>query len=279
MSDFLYQRFLDDYAGAKEVPFENILWNAALFGPKPANLHFKYKPVLDGSFTYVIYLEVRDAEGNFIGIQLVDNVSPDIHKQDATTIGTVWFMAYGSSEQYLPQYLFYIDDSSEMLHTKTQWAALSNGSDGIWATDASWKTKRPTQNQVVKNWADTIPLVAAQTKVQQRLGYLLTQPVDIGVYLKAPMLTKTPTPSRWFYNEEDGYFYYIGLLKSQESMLPPMDCSDPQFNASDLYQSFFSDFSFRVYGEAVEANKDAITAAWGLTFELGSLGSAILASE
>ena len=149
-----------------------------------------------------------------------------------------------------------------MIQTKTQWAEFAGGEAGIWASDASWRTRRPDSDHVVKDWGAAIPLVG----LQSRQGFFC---------LKAPELTKTPTLNKWFYNEQDGYFYYIGLLRSQETVLPPVDCSDPQYDATELYGSFLKDIKYRVYGEAVEANKDAVAAAWGLTFEPGSLGAAI----
>ena len=39
--------------------------------------------------------------------------------------------------------------------------------------------------------------------------------------------------------------------------------------------NFLKDVKYSLFGDAVEANKDAITTAWGLTFEQGSLGAAI----
>ena len=274
VSEDYYQWFLNEFADGKEIPYEGILWNDEFFGPKPTNLHIKYKPASTGGFEYVIYLEIRDKNDKYIGMQLVVNTWINIHTQDATTINTVWFHL---PDSYTPKYLFYIDDDTKMKQVKTQWAAFASGGEGIWTSDGSWQTSLPTLNHVAKNWDSVAPSVALQSK---RLTYNWDETASpssfaVGVNFEAPELAKTPTSNKWFYNEQDGYFYYIGLLGSQASLAPPIDCSNPVFFANEVYQDFFCDLKYRMYGEAVEANKDAITAAWGLTFEPGSLGAAI----
>jgi len=100
----------DPFTDGKEVPFDSILWNEDLLGPKPANLHIKYRPTTYGYFDYLIYLEITDADGNFVGIQIVYGLDGmvKIHMLDAATIGTLWFADYAPTLR--PVYFFY-DDS------------------------------------------------------------------------------------------------------------------------------------------------------------------------
>ncbi|MCL2299831.1 MAG: hypothetical protein FWC27_06765 [Firmicutes bacterium] len=219
------------------------------------------------------YRDMYDAADNWIGANgaFVDN--PQLHLRDQTTIDSLWFDS-GSSIRY-----FYY---SEILETKkTQWtdiplAAPPSGGDA-WTSDSSWNVVRPTLDKVVKNWSDTTPLVVLQT-------YESNFATDSSrVYLPAPELTKTLTKDKWFYSETDGYFYYLGVLNHNESVSAPMDVKNPvnkeafftEFPAGLADASSPIEFVFRVYGEALEANKDAVASAWGLTFEPGSLGAAI----
>ena len=186
LSDAWYEWFQKESVDFKEVPYESILWNEDQFGTKPANLHIKYFPS-GGGFVYYIYLEIKDAAGNFVGLQLVDNLSIEFHTRDETTINTVWF-----NQRRKPEYLFYVDDPAEMLQAKIQWAAFASGGEGVWAADASWETVCPTKSEVVKSWSDTVPMVALQSKTY----YSNFSKADVGVYLKAPELRQTLTPKQ-----------------------------------------------------------------------------------
>ena len=265
LDERLYRNtWLNKFLGKKQIPFDSIIWPAS-FGAKPANLHISYVPDQLGWFDFFVYLDVKDAGGNSIAIQPVDmgNTHPKVHTQDATTISTIWFETTEEPSSK-PRYRFYI--SSEMIQTKIQWAAFAHSDTGDWAVDSSWETSRPTLQQVVKDWSDSLPLVMLKSLVIQDL-----------LYLKAPNLAKAPTSGKWFYNEADGYFYYIGTLKNLESVAAPVNCAAPLCDEDVLNRNFYlKDFRCCLYGDAVEANKDAITTAWGLTFEPGSLGAKIL---
>ena len=218
------------------------------------------------------YRDMYDAANNWIGANGAFVNHPQLHLRDETTIDSLWFDS-GSAIRY-----FYY---SENLGTKkTQWAdiplsAPPSGGDA-WASDSSWNVVRPTLDKVVKNWSDTTPLVVLQTYES------IFAADNSRVYLPAPALTKTLTKNKWFYNEADGYFYYLGVLNHNESVFAPLDVENP-VNTAPFYNGWpvgetdivSKDFTFRVYGEAIEANTQAAAELWGLTFEPGSLGAMI----
>jgi len=132
-------------------------------------------------------------------------------------------------------------------------------------------------NNVVRSWSDATPQVVLQT-------YESIYATDARkMFLLAPDLKKTPTKNKWFYNESDGYFYYVGVLNHNDSVPAPLDVGNP-INSNVFFREGPSDFetpvgakdfTFRMYGETLEANTQAVADLWGLTYEPGSLGAAI----
>ena len=224
------------YATWKDVPREKIRWNESAWGIMPDGLRMKYQPYayndLSG-FSFFSYLEIKDENGDFLGIQALELDRLECHRLDANTIYDVFFRG---TEQELsaqkPKYWYYIDDSSSFLETKTQWADLNTVGEGIWEYDSSWKTVRPTLEKLVLDWNNSIPLVAVQSTTQEMPGVWGTY--QVRAYLKSPDLSKTPTKNKWFYNESDGYFYYIGILDTGEIAPTPLNTQDPVFEDEDL---------------------------------------------
>ena len=270
--------------GFKVLSPSQLIWDETLLGPYPSDFHFFYI-TKDGKVTnFCAYRDIYDGSGNWLGGNSIRVMRDfDYHMRDSEAIGSLWFRDDNPGNHEVQpaniEYWFYSEDAQTR---KTQWVdSFSLGSgDGIWMYDSSWIIKRPTLAKVVKNWSDAIPLVVMQTYLDTQPGYVES------VYLKAPTLSQTPTANKWFYNEADGYFYYIGILAYNQVAPSPLDVANPVnseafFNRKALFQTssgspHSKELSFRIYGDAVEANKDAITTAWGLTFEPGSLGAKIL---
>ena len=83
---------------------------------------------------------------------------------------------------------------------------------------------------------------------------------DIG---KAVKLLGTDTQN-WVYHQDDGYYYYVPVLKAGESTTPR--CTGLQIdskNVEDLYGDRISDFRIQVYEETVQATRfDNYESAW-----------------
>lgn len=73
---------------------------------------------------------------------------------------------------------------------------------------------------------------------------------DIG---KAVQLLETDT-SNWVYHQEDGYYYYIPVLKAGEKTTPLFTgLQIDSKNVEDLYGKRISDFRIQIYEETVQA--------------------------
>jgi len=251
-----------------EISPERIRWNEAQLGPKPVGLHVRYQlrnvGTRDECCDYVAYQDVRDAGDNLIGIRAVGLLfGADYYKLDSTTLFELYFYKkhLGSFE-----YQYYSESDADLVKTRTQWTAIEDSeSTGDWASTATWITKHPTLENVVKDWNEAVPLVKLQGEKANYFG-------SVNAYLEAPNLTKTVTAGKWFYNENDGYFYYVGILSRNMTISAPFNTGEP-IRGEWLYNGFFKEVNYRVYGEAIEANKDAAAELWGLTYEPGSLGA------
>ena len=256
--------------GWQELPSDRVRWNEAQLGPKPVGLHVRYQlrdvGTRDERCDYVAYQDVRDAGDNLIGIRAVGLCfGADFYKLDSTTLFELYFYKkhIGSF-----QYEYYSESDADLVKTRTQWTTVEDSeSTGDWAATESWITKHPTLENVVKDWNEAVPLVKLQGEKANYFG-------SVNACLEAPDLAKAPTVGKWFYNENDGYFYYIGVIGRNISIPAPFNLENP-VGGEWLYVGFFKEINYRVYGEAIEANKDAATELWGLTYEPGSLGAAI----
>lgn len=253
-----------------EVPYENIIWQEEKLGPKPAGMHVHYRlrkvDMAPESCTLYSYIEVKDEEGNLIGIRTMRFPFGTYDLQNSTTIDKL----YADSNPNNAQYVYYSDHPDDLLIVGTQWFTDTIESTVPGTKDDPWVTRHPTLETVVKDWNAAVPLVQLQSKTSY-----LSNLFDVA--LKAPNLTKTPTANKWFYNENDGYFYYIGIMKAGSNIPAPFILEDLVYSDTIYKTAFFKEFSCGAHGDIVQANKDAATALWGLTYEPGSLGAAIFA--
>ncbi|MCL2299739.1 MAG: hypothetical protein FWC27_06285 [Firmicutes bacterium] len=148
---------------------------------------------------------------------------------------------------------------SDQNHEKLPWGASVNLVK--YEKDLILPAKHPTLEGLVEDWNAGALRGAAQ--------------LDSRIPIVYSHVSKTPVKDNWFYNEQDGYFYYVGLIA-------PGGIA-PRFFTLDTVQTFkvldgpgyVSSFSLNSVGEVIEAEKEAAAALWGLTFEPGSLGAAI----
>ena len=252
----------------KEVPSEKIKWGESL-PPMPEGLHIFLRTKSD-TLTYALrsYIDVKDDAGNLLGHQMV-SLTMDPTWDDAETLRTLQAVDP-------PKYRYYLDDADAMKVTKTQWSDMNGehmlSEDVEWQADSAWLTARPTLEQLVYDWDEAVPRIVLQSG--SHLNHI-NDAEKYGLLLKAPYLTKEPTPKRWFYNEADGYFYYIGIMQPGTVMYSLFGASFPEYQQT-LFTDYVKSVRYRTCDEAILDDKEAAAALWGLTFEPGSLGAMIL---
>ncbi len=142
--------------------------------------------------------------------------------------------------------------------------ALSNISyyffDGKVTTYADWAN----ENVVVPNGTPVVHPLAGS------IDYTGTSPVgsiqaDSLVLLKYGALTQAMTENNWWYNAQDGYFYYIGKLAAGE--ISPLLLETVTLDSSAGNEHALMELDLAVLLEAIQNTRDAIVASdgWGLT--------------
>ena len=259
--------------GWKTLDPGNILWAAP--GEKPEHFGLHYRTTTDG-FEFVPYYDREELtwavpDGHAYGKQEVKCDRITYYSSDPSTVlfATIHDVQY---RYFVPGYPDNMDYDTVYDTAYLQWA------DGLaarakLADPEKYVTSTPTNAEVFKYWTPE--------------GRDMAMQLDCHCY-RFPTLTRTPTKGQWFYNENDGYFYYIGILGKNQSIYPlgldnqTMDLSDFQgiqikSYPYDIDNGFWAGNHVEFYAEGIEANKDAAAALWGLTFEPGSLGAMMFA--
>jgi len=245
------------WQGWKTVEPENIIWAAS--GEMPEGFMLFYRATAS-SFEFVPCYYRYDS---FYVNGIPQEVKCDRITYYSTDASTVF-----SATIHDAQYRYWVPSLfKEYDYVYLQWA------DGLaarmnLADPEKYVTSIPTNAELFKYWTPEGRDVALQ--------------LDFRCY-RYPALARTLTKGQWFYNENDGYFYYVGILGKNQSVYPlgvdeqTMDWLD--FTGIEIKSiaddAFWSGHEARFYAESIEANRDAAAALWGLTFEPGSLGAAI----
>ncbi|HCM88357.1 MULTISPECIES: BsaA family SipW-dependent biofilm matrix protein [Vagococcus] len=69
-------------------------------------------------------------------------------------------------------------------------------------------------------------------------------------------LSATPTENKWFYNNEDGFFYYVGVLDAQTQTPQLLDSVTLSQKAGNEYSKF--EFDLTVKASSIQAAKEAV---------------------
>lgn len=84
----------------------------------------------------------------------------------------------------------------------------------------------------------------------------LPSPLDNNVELNFVNLSETPKANSWYYNPTDGYFYYVGIVKSQQQTAQLLDSVTLSSNAGNDYNKFKYDLTVNAKG--IQATKEAV---------------------
>jgi len=250
--------------GWKTLDPANIIWAAP--GEKPELFGMYYRATADGfEFVPFCFREEQGPPGFPYGNQEVKCNRITYYSTDGSTV----FSATIHDVQY--RYYYWSSLTSDNDYTYLQWAEGLAARMKV-ADSEKYVTSTPTSTELFKYWTPE--------------GRDTTLQLDQYCY-RYPGLARTLTKGQWFYNENDGYFYYVGILEKKQSISPlGLECpvtddgvTFPNFtgirNASVKEDAFLLYNSVGYFAESIEAHRDAATALWGLTFEPGSLGAMI----
>lgn len=85
---------------------------------------------------------------------------------------------------------------------------------------------------------------------------------NINLLFTDQLTTDTPTDGKWFYNQDDGFFYYVGKLasgKTTGTLLSGISLRDPNNLAARVGPAYdYLDYSLWVDVDAVLAKKEAV---------------------
>ncbi len=104
---------------------------------------------------------------------------------------------------------------------------------------------------VTVDWLKTKPTVT----VQDDGTATVTSNADENIQIHFVNLSKTPTTGKWFYNDADGYFYYVGKLAPQETTELLIDSVTLNQNADNSYTKVKYDLTINADG--IQARKGA----------------------
>lgn len=131
-----------------------------------------------------------------------------------------------------------------------------------------WAYSGKTETEAA--WAKFVkPQTSAVPTIQDiaDIDYPITDPnnkITLDYTDKASIISATPVAGKWWYNEADGFFYYIGKLESGKVTPNLLDSLTLDSSAGEAYSGM--NFDLIVNMEAIQNTEDAIRAAngWGL---------------
>jgi len=85
----------------------------------------------------------------------------------------------------------------------------------------------------------------------------------------------TPEPGKWFYNVNDGFFYFIGIVEPGQATPLLLDAISLKGDALSDYSHMM--FELSVYMDAIQATSEAITSTVGGGWGVNSYGGTALA--
>ena len=116
--------------------------------------------------------------------------------------------------------------------------------------NADWATDLPTATglSVAENKAKLVPTAGIANYIE--LNY-------------SAALVTTGAASTWFYNDADGYFYYIGMVNPGTATANLLNSLTLNSAAGNEYANM--DFDLVVKMDAIQNTKDAAMSVWGMT--------------
>jgi len=121
---------------------------------------------------------------------------------------------------------------------------------------ADWTINKPAAADINKSIAETTVNTSAAPQFAGTNGHYPNY-----IQLNYDNVTAVPTDGKWFYNEADGYFYYVGLVESgtvTPYMLKSLLLSEDA--DSDYYSNLV--FELTVKLNAIQNTKDAVASLW-----------------
>ncbi|MCL2014333.1 MAG: SipW-dependent-type signal peptide-containing protein [Oscillospiraceae bacterium] len=152
-------------------------------------------------------------------------------------------------------------DSAEKMLTLTNIKYITY--QGIVSAGADWSVDKPLTADINKSVAETIINTSLLPQYADTNGNYPNY-----IQLNYDNLTSVPTNGKWFYNADDGYFYYIGLAES--GTVTPNILASLLLNGEadgDYYSNLV--FELTVNLNAIQNTTDAVASLWtGATGDL-----------
>jgi hypothetical protein len=132
--------------------------------------------------------------------------------------------------------------------------------DGIQGTEAAWAVFAQPTTAAPRT---TVTRAAIEHPVTDALKKII-----IGYTDKTSVMNQTPAAGKWWYNEADGFFYYIGRVASGTMTPSLLDKLTLDGSAGVEYSGM--QFDMVVNLEAIQNTKDAIMSPTGWNLQQGS---------
>lgn len=151
------------------------------------------------------------------------------------------------------KYVSYWDNGTNQYYAKV--GAYSRATDGtITPATAEFKYVDLASNKVDSDW--TKPVYKPTITVDEAGNATIASVSDPNVTLNFVNLSETPTAGKWYYNVADGYFYYVGIVGSQEQTPQLLDSVKLSEDADNSYSKF--QFDLTVNAKSIQAAKEAV---------------------
>lgn len=147
-------------------------------------------------------------------------------------------------------------DSNDKLFAKT--GTMTRATDGKVTpalTDAKYvDLTKGSPNE--KDWAQVKPSVVVDDTTKTAV---VTSAADSNITIKLVNITSKPTEGFWYYNDADGYFYYVGVVEPQGQTPILVDSVKLSENAGNEYSKM--EYDLNVKAEGIQAIKEAVNSA------------------
>jgi predicted ribosomally synthesized peptide with SipW-like signal peptide len=154
------------------------------------------------------------------------------------------------------------DDSTEKTLTLSNIEYMTY--QGELSASADWTVDKPAALDMDKS--------VAESKINALAEVAGKYPNNI--QLNYANVTDTPTAGKWYYNADDGYFYYIGRVEPGTATDPMLDSLLLKSDAGSDYYSNMT-FDLMVEMDALQHTKDAIAAQWPTVANNSALKTAL----
>jgi predicted ribosomally synthesized peptide with SipW-like signal peptide len=187
----------------------------------PADVEIRLRDSGNGKYSVAAWLPTKDGQGNPVNQKVT--MDPTI---TTTTVA---------------------NDTLQMSNV-TYWAF-----DGLTETKAAWANFVASVTGAPVTIVQPDAIGWAQTDLQKKITIEYDDP--------SGLITPTPTAGKWWYNANDGFFYYIGLTTPGTTTPNLMKSLTLAADAGNEYAGM--SFDLIVNMEALQATSDALTAATG----------------